>query len=88
MKSIAFATVATVLLTACSTTATPTYTAMGSPGYRIVCGGFFGDGDMGSCYQKAGELCENQGYKVLQTSVSSLIIECKSDSRSEGFNNQ
>lgn len=85
MKSTAFVIVASMLLTACSTTATPTYTALGAPGYRIVCGGFFGDGDMGSCYQKAGDLCENQGYKVLQTSVSSLIVECRSEPKTDEF---
>lgn len=65
------------LLTACSTTAAPTYTSSGVAGYRINCGGFLGDGDLGSCYQKAGDLCQSQGYRVLQTSLGSLIVECK-----------
>lgn len=68
---------AAVTIAGCSTSANPTYTATGNAGYRLVCGGLFGDGDMGSCYQKAGELCQTQGYRVLQTSVSSLIIECR-----------
>lgn len=67
----------------CSATVNPTYTATGHAGYRLVCGGVFGDGDMGSCYQKAGELCQSQGYRVLQTSVSSLIIECRDSETSE-----
>lgn len=68
---------AALALTGCATSVNPTYTATGNVGYRLVCGGVFGDGDMGSCYQKAGELCQTQGYRVLQTSVSSLIVECK-----------
>lgn len=62
---------------ACSTTATPTYTASGSAGYRIACGGLLGDGDLASCYQKAGEICTANGYKVLQTSLASLIVQCR-----------
>lgn len=65
------------LMGGCSTKATPTYTSSGVSGYRINCGGFLGDGDLGSCYQKAGDLCETRGYRVLQTSVGSLIVECK-----------
>lgn len=65
------------LLAACSTTVNSTYTASGSPGYRIACGGFLGDGDLASCYQKAGEICASNGYKVLQTSLASLIIQCR-----------
>lgn len=65
------------ILGGCTTTVSQTYTATGNPGYRVVCGGVFGDGDMGSCYQKAGELCTSNGYRVLQTSVSSLILECR-----------
>jgi hypothetical protein len=68
---------AALALTGCTTSVNPTYTATGNAGYRLVCGGVFGDGDMGSCYQKAGELCQTQGYRVLQTSVSSLIVECR-----------
>lgn len=72
-----------VTMTGCTTAVNPTYTATGHTGYRLVCGGVFGDGDMGSCYQKAGELCQAQGYRVLQTSVSSLIIECRDTSLPE-----
>ena len=65
------------LAAGCSTSATPTYTSSGVAGYRINCGGVFGDGDLGSCYQKAGEVCESRGYRVMQTSLGSVIIECK-----------
>ena len=84
MKKIAFFAVgAVVLLAGCATTANQTFTAAGNPGYRIICGGPFGDGDLGSCYQKAGELCTSNGYRVLQTSVSSLIVECRDATASE-----
>lgn len=76
IKTLA-ATSTAFLLAACSTTAVPTYTSSGVAGYRINCGGFLGDGDLGSCYQKAGDLCMAQGYRVLQTSLGSLIVECK-----------
>lgn len=68
---------ALVIVAGCSTSATPTYTASGASGYRIACGGFLGDGDLASCYQKAGEICQAAGYRVLQTSLSSLIVECR-----------
>lgn len=68
---------AALLLNACSTTATPTYGAHGNTAYRIECGGLFGDGDTGGCYQKAGDICMTQGYRILQTSTSSMIVECR-----------
>lgn len=68
-----------LILLGCSTSVYPTFTSTGGPGYRLVCGGLFGDGDTGACYQKAGQVCESQGYRVLQTGVSSLIIECRKD---------
>jgi uncharacterized protein YceK len=77
MKNILFVIAAAALVAGCSTTANPTYTASGKPGYRLVCGGAFGSGDLGGCYEKAGELCEGQGYRIQQTSVSSMIIECR-----------
>lgn len=61
------------------TSVQPTFTSTGNPGYRVNCGGFFGDGDLGSCYQKAGEACANQGYRIMQSGVSSMIFECRSD---------
>lgn len=69
----------TTVLTAC-TSVQPTYTSLGNPGYRIDCGGIFGDGDLGSCYQKAGELCQGSGYRISQSGVSSMIAECRTDS--------
>lgn len=66
-----------IIITGCSTSATPTYTASGAAGYRVACGGLLGDGDLASCYQKAGEVCGTNGYRVLQTSLSSMIIQCR-----------
>lgn len=57
----------------------PTYTSTGNQGYRINCGGIFGDGDLGSCHQSAGEACKEQGYRVTQSGVSSMIVECRND---------
>jgi hypothetical protein len=66
------------LLTAC-TSIQPTFTSLGNPGYRINCGGVFGDGDLGSCYQSAGEICKGAGYRISQSGVSSMIVECRTD---------
>lgn len=68
-----------IMVVAGCTSIQPTYTSTGNPGYRVNCGGFFGDGDLGSCYQKAGEACANQGYRIMQSGVSSMIFECRSD---------
>lgn len=77
MKKIVLMMAILSLIVGCSTTANPTFTATGKAGYRLVCGGAFGNGDLGGCYEKAGELCSSNGYRVNQTSVSSMIIECK-----------
>jgi hypothetical protein len=77
MKKLILLSALAFLIAGCSTTVNPTYTASGSAGYRIACGGFLGDGDLASCYQKAGEICAANGYKVLQTSLASLIIQCR-----------
>ena len=66
-------------LAGCTTSLYPTYTAGGNQGYRVTCGGLFGDGDMGSCYQTAGQQCGTNGFRILQTSVSSMIFECRND---------
>jgi hypothetical protein len=79
MKKILLVSALISIVAGCSTTATPTYTGAGKPGYRLVCGGAFGNGDLGGCYEKAGELCESQGYRIMQTSVSSMIIQCREE---------
>src|SRR5690606_1931979 len=50
-----------VLLAGCSTTAKPTITPDGRWGLSIDC---TGQGSLGSCYQKAGEVCPNS-YEVI-----------------------
>lgn len=71
--------VLTALIAGCSTSLYPTYTAGGNPGFRVTCGGAFGDGDLGSCYQTAGQQCGTAGFRILQTSVSSIIFECRNE---------
>lgn len=75
--TIAFALV--LLLAGCHTAVNPTYTATGANGYRLSCGGFFGDGDLGSCYEKAGQICGANGYRIQQSGVSSMIVACRDD---------
>ena len=77
MRPLFFVAVIAALASGCSTSVVPTYTAGGNAGYRVTCGGMFGDGDLGSCYQAAGQQCANAGFRVLQTSVSSMIFECR-----------
>jgi hypothetical protein len=77
MRAISLVLCSSVMLMACSTAPIATFTSSGTPGFRISCGGFFGDGDLGSCYSQAGEICKKMGYKIAQTGVNSLIIECK-----------
>lgn len=72
-------TISTSLIAAC-TSVQPTFTSLGNPGYRVNCGGIFGDGDLGSCYQSAGEICKGAGYRITQSGVSSMIVECRTDS--------
>lgn len=73
-----FITLCAGLLTAC-TSIQPAYTSTGNSGYRINCGGVFGDGDLGSCYQSAGDACKSAGYRVMQSGVSSMIVECRTN---------
>jgi hypothetical protein len=73
-------TTAVLALAGCSTTAVqPTFTASGKAAYLLSCGGFFEIGDLSGCYQKAGEICSNQGYSVTQTNISSIIVQCKTN---------
>ena len=69
---------AACLLAAC-TSIQPTYTSTGNQGFRVNCGGIFGDGDLGSCYQSAGDACKGAGYRIMQSGVSSMIVECRTD---------
>ena len=77
MSKYFFIFLAALSVSACHTSASPTYTATGDNGFRLSCGGFFGDGDLGSCYEKAGQICGESGYRVQQSGVSSMIIACR-----------
>ena len=79
MRRLIYCSALAIGLVGCSTSLYPTYTAGGNQGYRVTCGGLFGDGDMGSCYQTAGQQCGTNGFRILQTSVSSMIFECRND---------
>lgn len=55
---------ASLLLVSCnSASVSKTYTQEGKLGYSIGCSGQ--DKDWGLCYQKAGSLCEDKGYDIL-----------------------
>ena len=53
------------LVTACATSR-EVYTSTGELGYSIDCSGTGLDWDM--CLEKAGKLCPEQGFEILQTS--------------------
>ncbi len=53
------------LVTACATSR-EVYTSTGELGYSIDCSGTGLDWDM--CLEKAGRLCPEQGFEILQTS--------------------
>ncbi len=79
MRRIISSSALVLCIAGCTTSLYPTYTAGGNQGYRVTCGGLFGDGDMGSCYQSAGVQCGTNGFRILQTSVSSMIFECRNE---------
>ena len=56
---------ASVLISGCAT-AKKTYTSDGKEGYSINCSG--SALNWGMCYEKAGELCGEKGYEVLEKS--------------------
>ncbi|MEZ5691339.1 MAG: hypothetical protein R3D71_06715 [Rickettsiales bacterium] len=53
------------------------YTADGNKGYSVNCSG--ADKDWGYCYQKAGDLCKERGYDVLEvTGEAGTVTSMKS----------
>jgi len=55
------------------------YTADGKRGYAINCSGL--DRNWGHCYQKAGIICEDLGYEVLEvTGEAGTVTNVKSSS--------
>lgn len=53
------------MITGCAT-AKQTYTSDGQKGYIINCSG--SGGNWGMCYEKAGKICRDRGYIVLEKS--------------------
>mgnify|MGYP001331164340 CR=1 FL=1 len=65
MKKLKVLLIVVVLIGGCAT-AKQTYTADGQQGYSINCSG--SALNWGMCYEKAGELCGEKGYEVLDKS--------------------
>lgn len=67
-----------LIVSACnSASSSKTYTMEGKQGYTINCSGQ--DKDWGLCYQKAGSLCEDKGYDILDaTGESGIVTDVKS----------
>ena len=56
------------------------YTADGKRGYAVNCSGV--DRNWGTCYQKAGGICEEQGYEVLEvTGEAGTVTDVESTSK-------
>lgn len=57
------------------------YTADGQRGYAVNCSGV--KRNWGTCYEKAGSICEEQGYEVLEvTGESGTVTDVSSGSQS------
>ena len=65
MKKLVILLFSAALLGGCAT-ARQTYTADGEQGYSINCSG--SALNWGMCYEKAGEICGDKGYEVLEKS--------------------
>ena len=63
MRKLATYLLVTACLSGCAT-ASKTYTSDGKEGYSITCSG--SALNWGRCYEKAGELCGQKGYDVLE----------------------
>jgi len=66
MKNLLIALLAVSFLGGCAASAKQTYTADGKKGYIITCSG--SGRNWGMCYEKAGRLCGEKGYIVLEKS--------------------
>lgn len=70
------------IISGCSSSASTSriYTANGQRGYAINCSGV--KRDWGACYQKAGSICEELGYEVLEvTGESGTMTDVTSSSQ-------
>lgn len=65
MKALVILLIGVILVGGCAT-AKQTYTADGQLGYSINCSG--SALNWGMCYEKAGEICGDKGYEVLEKS--------------------
>lgn len=83
MKNLLTLTVASVLLSGC-VSASRTTGPDGGSALNISCNG--GMNSMGSCYEKAAEICGRGGYEVIDKDTSStfggpakrmLMVKCK-----------
>lgn len=60
-----------------SASSTGVFTAEGKRGYVVNCSG--GDRNWGLCYQKAGSICEDRGYEILEvTGEAGTVTAVKS----------
>jgi hypothetical protein len=72
----------TILLVGCASGASSNriYTADGKRGYAVNCSGV--DRNWGTCYQKAGSICEEKGYDVLEvTGEAGTVTDVESNSK-------
>jgi hypothetical protein len=80
MKSSIYFSVCLVLLCSCSISSVKqSYSPSGNPSYEISCNN--AAGSLGGCYQKAGEICKENGYSIISehhdAPFASVIAECK-----------
>lgn len=71
MKKAVLLLVIVVFVSGCAT-ASKTFTSDGKEGYAIACSGLALN--WGMCYEKAGELCREKGYVVLEKSGDTGVI--------------
>ena len=73
---------AMLFLVGCGSSASSSriFTADGKRGYAINCSGV--DRTWGTCYQKAGSTCEEQGYEILEvTGEAGTVTDVQSSSK-------
>jgi hypothetical protein len=82
IKTISVVSLITVLLCGCATSR-KTHTSDGKEGYILDCSG--GASTWGKCYEKAGAICGEKGYEILEkigetlSSSSGNVLEQHSD---------
>lgn len=74
--------ISAILLVGCGSSASSSriFTADGQRGYSINCSGI--DRNWGTCYQKAGSICEELGYEILEvTGEAGTVTDVESTSK-------